>query len=1034
MVNLSQVFKAAEVITVGLSPSTLLKLVKADFSINTNPDGSPRGNALGRSFWQNQRYPMIQRLPDDFDPETFEGETRIDNIGGEKVLDDEGNHTGEYIGGKNVTRYLTPRDVKSTNFLNPLKRGRGWRHPAALAADESNYDDWEAQTFQELFDTTSHEDTHDATQAEIKAAARHSGKFMPRRKIVERYEGRGPKGRQLDAESARLMSLLDDERAQRRDIKSPREGDESPRFVMPQTDRSAYDEMAAYTGEFPQNPGYAMGRWLMHDNVEQENRRKALQEIAAAQKKWGMDPIDAKAMLRHLNPKYRYRLTDETKRIMGPIPERRPPFGQDDGWQPTQEVSAQRLLFPPDERIYRNLKNAILGQTGSVMANSGMFASDPAGYMNRDARYAERLKGAKSLGGEALSALDSYFKQVNQGEEAAPRSISDLPESLRGELGRLELRRILANQVADQHRLVNDEDWENPDNALREEWRPKMALESPASADLAGMANWDFREDGMSSYQDSPNRPKLSEEHFSEDEREKYGQIFDKYKELNELWGEKHQNDWSLDYYHRKNPNGEGSGHQYGSLIEEAMQKDYAEHGIWAMRPDLFDTKPPGPHLQAVLEQIKQEKAGMQGQIDDLATSLGITDHRAINRPQVYPEQMLDDMEFVEFDQNNPEHKKALDWWQKEAKGGHGYHHEYMPSRGKRFAETIFPSLHYGLIPKQALEWNEGDGTHRDRGRYKSPETKRTYQSGYYGEDGEYEDKEAWEDNFQGLLQDPFKSKRRSMRSSESDIFPEQNMIPHPLAGKPIMERVNVGPENHKDWELLSEGGKAFKANRKKYGENPFYGPKSGVRLHEDIDIPTFLNDIAEKEGISYEQARKKYMMGGWDSEYDTYDDTSAGQGLWFRKRGNKGERERPKKLEQKEKWEYDPVTRAIAQAFMDSDMERIVDEDESSDDKMVWDDADIGSGSFGSKPHGSEYRDEQNRGWNKPNIPYDQLQTDWDLESYMRQLKHPKLAGVRTDHNRSGERTRKSLTEILGEITSRRQQEQDDKMEDEED
>jgi hypothetical protein len=1024
----------------GLSPPTLVKLLnKSDFGFDKNPDGSPRGNALGMSFWRNQRYPMVQRLPDDFDPETFEGITRIDNIGGEKVIDEDpysDNYwkpiPGKFIGGTNVTRYLTPRDVKSINFLSPLKQGRGWRQTTPFLNDESGYNIWEGQTLPELFSTMSHEDTHDATQAEIKAAARHSGKFMPRRKILGRYEGtfpyRGSRGRQRDAESARMMSLLDDERAQRRYLQGPREGDGSPRFVMPQTDRSAYDEMAAYTGEFPQNPGYATGRWLMHHHVEQANRRKALQEIAAAQKKWGMDPIDAKAMVEHLNPKNRYRLTDETKRIMGPIPERRPPFGQDDGWQPTQEVSAQRLLFPPEERIYRNLRNAILGQTGSMMANSGMFASDPAGYMNRDARYAERLKGAKSLGAEALSALDSYFKQVNAGEEAAPRSISDLPESLRGELGRLELRRILANQVADQHRLVDDEDWKNPDNSLRTEWRPKMLWDNPKSADLEGMSDWNYRDDGISHYQSNPYIPRLSDyaEHFSEDEREKYGQIFDKYKELKEIWNKKHNNDWSLNYQYRRNPDGEGSSDQYGRLIEEAMQKDYDEHNIWAKRPDLFDKHPPGPYLQAVLEQIEQEKTGMQGQIDELAASLGITDHRAMNRPQVYPEQMLDDMEFVEFDPDNPEHKKALDWWDKEAKGGHGYHHNNMPSRGKRFAGTTFPSLHYGLIPKQALEWHEDDGTSRDRARYNSPETTRTYQSGYYGKD-----KTITQDNLQGLLQDPFES-RRGRYSHEDDIFPEQNMIPHPLAGKPIMERVNVGPENLKDWELLSEGKKAFKANRLKYGgTHPFFGPKSGVRRHNNIDIPTFLNDIAEKEGISYEQARQKYIMGGWDSEWNSLDDTSAESGLWFRRRGNKGERERPKKLEQREKWEYDPVTRAIAQAFMDMDMKRIVDEDSSSEDQMVWDDADIGSGSFGSKPHGSEYQKIKGTGYRAPEHDYDETQRNWDLESYMRQLKHPHLSGVRSDHTRqSGERTRKSLNDILREITTRRQQEQDDKVE----
>ncbi len=106
---------------------------------------------------------------------------------------------------------------------------------------------------------------------------------------------------------------------------------------------------------------------------------------------------------------------------MGPTPDRRPP-GKDDGsWQPTQEVSAQRLLYPPEERIYRNLRNAILGQSGSVMANSGMFATDPGGYMNRDSRYADRLMGAKSLGAEALSALDKYFKGVQRGRCFSPK-------------------------------------------------------------------------------------------------------------------------------------------------------------------------------------------------------------------------------------------------------------------------------------------------------------------------------------------------------------------------------------------------------------------------------------------------------------------------------------------------------------------------------------------------------------------------------------------------------------------------------------
>ena len=310
---------------------------------------------------------------------------------------------------------------------------------------------------------------------------------------------------------------------------------------------------------------------------------------------------------------------------------------------------------------------------------------------------------------------------------------------------------------------------------------------------------------------------------------------------------------------------------------------------------------------------------------------------------------------------------------------------------------------------------------------YGIPETERTYLQGRYS-DPDDKPKTVGVSNYQGLVQDPFKGERSGWGSSENDEFPEVGMIPHPLAGKPIMQYTTSGLANPENWELMSDPDKTFKANRKKlYGENPYYGPKVGMKTFDDIDNVSLLNDIAEMEGITPEQAKMKYMMGGWDDEYNTYD-TSADKGLYFRRKGNKGEREAPKKLEPKEKWEYDPVTRAIAQAFMEHDMDRIVDEDESEWDSMRWADQDIGEGNFGSEPFGSEYKDVQPSGsWRRDDVRYDQLQKPWDLSTYMQQLLNPRPKRGEKGYG-NNDKKRKSLNEILEEIVDRRQEEFDNR------
>ena len=55
---------------------------------------------------------------------------------------------------------------------------------------------------------------------------------------------------------------------------------------------------------------------------------------------------------------------------------------------------------------------------------------------------------AEEFTSEAMSALDNHFKDVLAGNAPVPKTIADLPDNVKGELGRLQLRRILAGQVA----------------------------------------------------------------------------------------------------------------------------------------------------------------------------------------------------------------------------------------------------------------------------------------------------------------------------------------------------------------------------------------------------------------------------------------------------------------------------------------------------------------------------------------------------------------------------------------------------------
>ena len=445
----------------------------------------------------------------------------------------------------------------------------------------------------------------------------------------------------------------------------------------------------------------------------------------------------------------------------------------------------------------------------------------------------------------------------------------------------------------------------------------------------------------------------------------------------------------------------------------EAIREDYNDGYPWKWDKDY---KKPGPKEQAVIDDITQKRAAIQQELIDYAKELGIEDDiMNLNRPKVFPDMMRSDMEFVEFDpENNPEHKKVLDAYNEYYTGRGKYNNERFPQRTPYDLQTIynlFPSLQYGLIPKEALELKENyDGRNL---KYKLPRMKRTYKGKEWDieEDGlphqtrtgRYDDKEMSEYDLTGELTNLYDR----ISSYERDRYEpiEEQLIPHPLAGKPMSAMRNVGLESADRWKPLSEKGDAFKRNRRDYAESDFTDMRANVARFDDLDIVSYISEMAEKEGIPFNEAYNKYYIEGHDDYYTGSEDG----GLFFGLKSKKP-RYQPQKAGAEMKHNYDPVSRAIAQAFMDSEFERerekwAKDDDDTTSERtrMTEKEREMFP-AFGGEPHDSEFKRRTSVG-----------SDDWELDSYVRQLENPESDDPNTWNQR------KTLTEILSEIADRR-------------
>lgn len=1007
----------------GISPSIAKKIVaKSDFLVKplADKDGD---DYLGYARARAKDFPMVQSLPPDFDPDNLPEDftTRTDQVRDSKGVM------------RDVVRYLSPRRGRDFTYLQPFAEGSGWRTTNPAPSNPRFYDelpdDWEKdpeqvkimddaiesyderlQNFEDealpdIIDTADHETGHVATQSEL-----YNNEFWQDPSSIFT-------GLSSDEKSKVMARMLDDPKFARARMREPRQP--FPNRFSDKSTRQAWHEKAAYTTEFPFNPEYAAAKWLHHYNVEQPERRAYLESVARAQKKWGVEnPINAQRMARELNPKRKGgRRPGELRGIMGTAPERKPgmPLSGDmpeSDWQPITNPDAERILLPPQERIYRNLRNAILQQGAGILDESGSYATDLTG-MTPSTYYDEntgprRKKMAEQFTSEAMSALDSHFKDVLAGNAPVPKTIADLPDNVKGEIGRLQLRRILAGQVGDQTRLRGDvKDWKDPDYGYVQDWRQMNEREYPMVFDLFD------RE--MGKYGDSPMNPSLSRlarlgllgkrpngSSYSSrwDESNPYFKLYRKWQELRDEAAEKTQ------------MGGEYSNHHRNEAMIAAIRQDYSEGHPWKYEKG-SGYKKPGPNEQAVIDEIERNKATDQQVLLDYAKELGIEeDIMNINKPKTFPDMMRSDMEFVEFDpENNPEHREVLENF--DGYFGNYYRGEYFPENTPRSMQSIynlFPSLQYGLIPKQALE--PADDERRSNNvnlKYKLPEMKRTYKGKEWNieEDGlphqtrtgRYDDKEISDYDFTGEKTNLYDT----IPSYERDRYEpiEEQLIPHPLAGKPMSSMRNVGLESPERWKVLTDKGDAFKQNRRDYSDSDYTDMRANVNRFDDLDIPSFISEMAEKDGITFNEAYNKYYIQGHE---DYYNGDEEG-GLFFGLKSKKP-RHTPQQAGSEQPHKYDPVSRAIAQAFMDSEYERekwAKDDDDMTSERMTEKEREMNP-AFGGEPYDSEFK-------RRENISSD----DWDLDSYVQQLKNPESDEPSTWNQR------KNLTDILSEIADRR-------------
>lgn len=409
--------------------------------------------------------------------------------------------SGDFLG------HYRPWDGKAVTFLEPFAQGSGWRklperegskfelndpesHDAAgeglLARDakgrhiHTNQPKRDRVLGMDILDTAMHEAGHQATYDEIHGAIAQAkdaqGSFdwwegagddktdpLHPKELIANQKKQAKDGEWNGTYPYESIAgyFLDNPNALKEWLKGSHENLAIGAGVHPDRDFSdSGDELGAYITEFPNHPGYARGKWLMHSHVPQALKRKYLQSVERAQENAGVqEPIMGKWLAGRISPNLGWgRRTKNLREIMGNPPESR------------DAPESKRLLMPAKERIQQNMINAAIGQAYSILTTAGDFNMDPV--TGRMEQHATRVKQATKFAKPLIDAIKRHFK-TNDGtlpeDSQKGKRLMDLSEDIRMELGRMQLRQHLANMVAQQNDLVEDTSYVPPKRRFEDE-------------------------------------------------------------------------------------------------------------------------------------------------------------------------------------------------------------------------------------------------------------------------------------------------------------------------------------------------------------------------------------------------------------------------------------------------------------------------------------------------------------------------------------------------------------------------------------
>jgi len=332
-----------------------------------------------------------------------------------------------------------------------------------------------------ILGTDRHEAGHSATQSEINRWSAPDIAFRPEPTLDRgrKYFTANSWSSKDDSDvEERLAQILDDPKAAFA-YRQPPTSFSSPNTTHRRKDSGPQlqgaHERAAFTVQSPFDPAYALTRWLHHHNVGVNERKVAMRRLIEARKRAGMDTEGEHGAwsLERKEPK------GTNWRFQGNIPGEKlayavannppidwrdpqnPDLSYDAGYPnlfgmehlgPREEVT-NKFLIPARERIRGNLTEAFLGQVYDWMQQSGQFEQD---RRLQHATVPMRMKAVERVARPMLKPLNTYLDSISvdpqTGEsEGLPKTLMDLPEEFRMELGRLMLRRRLAEDFKRQN-------------------------------------------------------------------------------------------------------------------------------------------------------------------------------------------------------------------------------------------------------------------------------------------------------------------------------------------------------------------------------------------------------------------------------------------------------------------------------------------------------------------------------------------------------------------------------------------------------